>query len=78
MVLFNFRGDRAIEIARTFDEENLTEFDRGPLAGREVRGHHAVRCRSTDPTTVSRFSTCDRFGAGRTFGGQRQEPTGGK
>jgi 2,3-bisphosphoglycerate-independent phosphoglycerate mutase len=31
VVLFNFRGDRAIEISRTFDEETLTEFDRGPL-----------------------------------------------
>ena len=29
VVLFNFRGDRAIEIARAFDEENLSEFDRG-------------------------------------------------
>jgi 2,3-bisphosphoglycerate-independent phosphoglycerate mutase len=31
VVLFNFRGDRAIEISRTFDEENLSEFNRGPL-----------------------------------------------
>ena len=28
VVFMNFRGDRAIEISRAFDEENLTEFDR--------------------------------------------------
>ncbi len=31
VVLFNFRGDRAIEISRSFDDPNLTEFDRGPI-----------------------------------------------
>lgn len=31
VVLFNFRGDRAIEISRAFDEENLAEFDRGEV-----------------------------------------------
>lgn len=29
VVLFNFRGDRAIEIARAFDEDNFDKFDRG-------------------------------------------------
>lgn len=28
VVLFNFRGDRAIEISKAFDNENFTEFDR--------------------------------------------------
>jgi 2,3-bisphosphoglycerate-independent phosphoglycerate mutase len=28
VVYFNFRGDRAIEITRAFEEENFTEFDR--------------------------------------------------
>lgn len=28
VVLFNFRGDRAIEISRAFDEQHFTEFDR--------------------------------------------------
>ncbi len=28
VVFYNFRGDRAIEISRAFDEENFTEFDR--------------------------------------------------
>ena len=28
VVFFNFRGDRAIEISRAFEEENLSEFDR--------------------------------------------------
>jgi 2,3-bisphosphoglycerate-independent phosphoglycerate mutase len=31
VVLFNFRGDRAIEISRAFTEENFTAFPRGPL-----------------------------------------------
>ncbi len=30
VVLFNFRGDRAIELSRAFDEEEFSEFDRGP------------------------------------------------
>ncbi len=29
VVLFNFRGDRAIELSRAFDEDQLDEFDRG-------------------------------------------------
>ncbi|MCL2519841.1 MAG: 2,3-bisphosphoglycerate-independent phosphoglycerate mutase [Spirochaetaceae bacterium] len=29
VILFNFRGDRAIEISRAFTEENFTEFERG-------------------------------------------------
>ena len=29
LILFNFRGDRAIEISKAFDEENFTHFDRG-------------------------------------------------
>ena len=31
VVLFNFRGDRALEISRAFDDPELTEFDRGPI-----------------------------------------------
>ena len=31
VILFNFRGDRAIEITRAFTEAKLTEFERGPL-----------------------------------------------
>ena len=31
VLLFNFRGDRAIEISRAFTEPELTTFDRGPL-----------------------------------------------
>jgi 2,3-bisphosphoglycerate-independent phosphoglycerate mutase len=30
VVLFNFRGDRAIELSRAFEEEDFAEFDRGP------------------------------------------------
>jgi 2,3-bisphosphoglycerate-independent phosphoglycerate mutase len=30
VVFFNFRGDRAIEITRAFEEEAFTAFDRGP------------------------------------------------
>jgi 2,3-bisphosphoglycerate-independent phosphoglycerate mutase len=31
VILFNFRGDRAIEISKAFTETNFSEFDRGPL-----------------------------------------------
>ena len=31
VIFFNFRGDRAIEISRTFSEKDFKEFDRGPL-----------------------------------------------
>ncbi len=31
VILFNFRGDRAIEIARAFDEPDLDTFERGPI-----------------------------------------------
>ena len=31
VVLLNFRGDRAQEICRAFDEENLDTFERGPI-----------------------------------------------
>ncbi len=30
VILFNFRGDRAIELSRAFDEEEFSEFERGP------------------------------------------------
>lgn len=30
VILFNFRGDRALEISKAFDNDTLTEFDRGP------------------------------------------------
>ena len=31
VVLFNFRGDRAMELSRAFDEPDLDTFDRGPI-----------------------------------------------
>ncbi len=31
VILFNFRGDRAIEISRAFDEKDFAEFDRGNM-----------------------------------------------
>jgi 2,3-bisphosphoglycerate-independent phosphoglycerate mutase len=30
VILFNFRGDRAIEITKAFEQETLTQFNRGP------------------------------------------------
>ncbi len=30
VIFFNFRGDRAIEITRAFEDDHLTEFDRAP------------------------------------------------
>ena len=31
VILFNFRGDRAIEISKAFDDPNLDKFERGPI-----------------------------------------------
>ena len=31
VILFNFRGDRAIELSRAFDDPELDTFDRGPI-----------------------------------------------
>ena len=38
VVLFNFRGDRAIELTRAFTEPGLTEFDRGPIPDVDFAG----------------------------------------
>jgi len=38
VIFFNFRGDRAIEISRAFDEENFTQFDRGRVPKVEYAG----------------------------------------
>ena len=31
VIFFNFRGDRALEITKAFEADDLTEFDRGPI-----------------------------------------------
>ncbi len=31
VILFNFRGDRAIELSRAFEEKDFPKFDRGPM-----------------------------------------------
>jgi 2,3-bisphosphoglycerate-independent phosphoglycerate mutase len=38
VILFNFRGDRALEISRAFDDPDLTEFDRGPIPAIKFAG----------------------------------------
>ena len=38
VVLFNFRGDRALELTRAFTEPNLSEFDRGSVPDVEFVG----------------------------------------
>ncbi|MEM9413087.1 MAG: 2,3-bisphosphoglycerate-independent phosphoglycerate mutase, partial [Planctomycetota bacterium] len=38
VILFNFRGDRAIEISRAFDDAELTEFDRGQVPDVQFAG----------------------------------------
>lgn len=38
LILFNFRGDRAIEISRAFDEKDLPQFDRGRVPKVEYAG----------------------------------------
>ena len=38
VVLYNFRGDRALELTRAFTEPDLKEFDRGPIPDVEFVG----------------------------------------
>ncbi|QEG25084.1 2,3-bisphosphoglycerate-independent phosphoglycerate mutase [Mariniblastus fucicola] len=38
VILFNFRGDRAIEISKAFDDPNLDRFDRGPIPAIKFAG----------------------------------------
>jgi 2,3-bisphosphoglycerate-independent phosphoglycerate mutase len=38
VIFFNFRGDRAIEICRAFEEDEFNEFDRGPRPRIEFAG----------------------------------------
>lgn len=38
VVLFNFRGDRAMEISRAFDEPDLETFNRGPIPNVKYAG----------------------------------------
>ena len=38
MIFFNFRGDRAIEISRAFEEADFDKFDRGPVPKVEFAG----------------------------------------
>lgn len=38
VIFFNFRGDRAIEISRAFEEEDFDKFDRGPRPRVEYAG----------------------------------------
>ena len=38
VIFFNFRGDRAIEISRAFEEESFTVFDRGPKPNVQYAG----------------------------------------
>jgi 2,3-bisphosphoglycerate-independent phosphoglycerate mutase len=40
VVLFNFRGDRAIEISRSYEAAELTEFDRSPARDHGASGSH--------------------------------------
>ena len=38
VILFNFRGDRALEISRAFDDPELDTFDRGPIPAVKYAG----------------------------------------
>ena len=42
VIFFNFRGDRAIEITRAFEEDDLPEIDRGVRPQVLLCGHDAV------------------------------------
>ena len=42
VIYFNFRGDRAIEISRAFDEQPFTKFDRQPYPQVAYAGHDGI------------------------------------
>ena len=50
VVLFNFRGDRAIEISRAYEEADFAEFDRSGPAGRPRPACSSPGCCSTTAT----------------------------
>jgi hypothetical protein len=65
VMFFNFRGDRAIEISRAFEDATFTEFDRGPAPRRLLRRHDAIRRR---PHSCRRASSSRPPEIDRTIG----------
>ena len=72
VVLFNFRGDRAIEISRAFEDEAFPHFDRGRAPRRALRRHDAVRRRPARAEALPGHAAGDRAHAGRVPGAQRR------
>jgi hypothetical protein len=69
VILFNFRGDRALELTRAFEEDDaFTRFDRGAAAGRAVRRDDAVRRRPRAAAQLSGGPAGDRGHDGRAAG----------
>ena len=80
VVLFNFRGDRALELTRAFTEASFTEFDRGPLPDVAFVGHDGIRRRSqasastiwsSRPPSTARWASTSRAIAGDSVRMQR-------
>ncbi len=61
VVFFNFRGDRAIEISRAFEEEDFREFDRVRVPEVLYAGMMQYRRRRADPEAVPRGAARDRL-----------------
>ena len=69
--IFNFRGDRAIEISRAYEETDFAEFDRtGPAGAADAQrvpaGHDAVRRRHARPQALPGRAAGDRPHDGRS------------
>ena len=60
VVLFNFRGDRSIEISRAYEDPEFSNFDRGAQPSGELRRLVAVRRRRSRPQALPCRSTRDR------------------
>jgi len=61
VIFFNFRGDRALEISRAFEEEHFTKFERGPRLDVVYAGMmqydgdlHVPKRFLVDPPTIDR------------------------
>ncbi len=74
VVFFNFRGDRAIEISRAFEQEDFPYFDRGARPQVDYAGMMQYDGDFQIPTRLSRRAARDRPHPGRVPGPKRRHP----
>ena len=65
VVMFNFRGDRAIEISRAFDDDDVRQVRPRAPARRALRRDDGVRRRSPHPEALPGHAARDRAPDGR-------------